>query len=138
MMTPAEHELYQYLAAVSERCGRAENLFRIAVYEAGLNWRHAYRLMKRLRDSKRIAVRSRGRGRPLKIWIKNQEAKMDDKDLDELESDLIKELERMLVHAAGDSTTRLWEVQPPSSITHLAAEAVAKLFLAYERGYRMS
>lgn len=58
----------------------------------------------------------------------------EDSDLAEIESTLVDEIERLL---SGTNLPMLNDMQPPTSIFKLAAEAAAKVIMAFERGYRM-
>jgi hypothetical protein len=57
-------------------------------------------------------------------------------EMEQLETNVAEELEAV-IEAAVTEFAALREIQPPTSVVKLAAEAAAKVLLAFERGYQM-
>lgn len=62
---------------------------------------------------------------------------MDEKELTRLEEAATEEIERAIYKLIVDEGGKVNDVQPPSSVIRLAAEAAAKVLIGFERGYRM-
>lgn len=60
-----------------------------------------------------------------------------DAELDDVELQLTDELEELLGSDAAGDCPMLNDMQPPTSVIALAAQAAAKIIMAFERGYRM-
>jgi hypothetical protein len=61
-------------------------------------------------------------------------------DMQVLEEQVTQEIEQAIsrvAHRALAPATRLTEIQPPKSVTRLAAETAAKVIVAFERGTRI-
>lgn len=63
---------------------------------------------------------------------------MAEDNFDELEAELSREIIFLLADKMEDLTSKLADVQPPTSVMELAANAAASVLVAFERGYRMS
>ncbi len=58
-------------------------------------------------------------------------------DLPEVERNLAQELAVYLEDAPSGACPMFNDIQPPTSVIALAAEAAAKVIMTFERGYRM-
>ena len=58
-------------------------------------------------------------------------------DYDKLKKDLQASIRDMLAGLAEVNYAPLYTVQPPSTVIEDAAEAAARVFVAFERGYQM-
>lgn len=58
-------------------------------------------------------------------------------ELKRLEEAATEEIERAIYKLIVDDSAKVNDVQPPTSVIRLAAEAAAKVLIGFERGYRM-
>jgi len=64
------------------------------------------------------------------------DAEFNKMDLEDLQS-IIAEMLADKIYELGQTEPALMELQPPSTICELAAQAAAAVLIAFERGYRM-
>jgi hypothetical protein len=58
-------------------------------------------------------------------------------ELEKLEKRVTKSLEQSISILADDPLDVIFDIQPPNTVIHHAAQAAAAVLLAFERGYRM-